>query len=285
LLRRVDSWAGGNSAVDLARAVCLAVMVEPGLLRRARHRLVPEATSGTESDLWFSPLVTTRNVTGIVLDPAVLAVLRDQLGEMPELALEARELITALHAGHPPAVRLEEEVIWTTVRLRDGATAAVDTLLRPAVKAMVVNPDGGRAMARWASQALRRLPDEVTRTEAAQLLGVGTALRLGSAASVARLGLPGSVTWLAPAVPQTTVRVGLELAAEGLRFVDPSASELVVELPDTVPLLIERLARRRLGAHRGGVSGAGHPCRPGIPDGRGPYPNPHRASISSRPDS
>ncbi len=61
--------ADGALAVTLARAVCLAVLVEPGLLRRARIALVPGASVGTESDLWFSPLVLTRNVTGIVLDP------------------------------------------------------------------------------------------------------------------------------------------------------------------------------------------------------------------------
>ena len=49
------------AAVRLARAVSLAVRVEPELLRRARLALVPGADAGTEADLWFSPLVVGAN--------------------------------------------------------------------------------------------------------------------------------------------------------------------------------------------------------------------------------
>ena len=245
LLERTAALTGGPQAVKLARAVCLAVLVEPGLLRRARIDLVPGADAGTESDLWFSPLVLTRNVTGIVLHPDVLTVLRQQLASEAGdrgLAGRARELVERLHAGHPPAMRLEEAVIWEAVRHADTALAPIDALLRMAVKAMATDPDEGWAIARWAAQAWWRLPDVATRTDAAHLLAVGAALRLGSAASVASLGdqtMPASLGWLAPHRLREAVPLGVELAAYGLRFTEPASGDLVVELPCTSPLVAE----------------------------------------------
>ena len=234
--------ADGALAVTLARAVCLAVLVEPGLLRRARIALVPGAGVGTESDLWFSPLVLTRNVTGIVLDPDVVAVLRQQLGADPEFAERARALVERLHRGYPPAVQLEEEIAWQAVRGGSTAGPDIEAGLRAAVKAMVTDPGGGRDVARWAAQAWRRLPETVTQTEAARLLAVGFALRLGTAAGVTSLGqqaMPASLGWLMPQGPAEWVQLGVRLAADGLRFVEPSADGLVFELPRTSPLVVE----------------------------------------------
>ena len=229
----------------LARAVCLAVLVEPALLRRARIDLVPGADAGTESDLWFSPLVLTRNATGFVLHPDALTVLRQQLAtdaSDPGFAGRARRLIRQLHAGHPPAIRLEEQVVWETVRHTGAASPPIEDLLRTAVKAMATDPDGGWAVARWAAQAWWRLPDVATRTDAAQLLAVGTALRLGTAANVAGFGqqnMPASLGWLAPRRAREPILLGVELAADGLRFDEPATDGLVVELPRTSPLVAE----------------------------------------------
>ena len=236
--------------VKLARAVCLAVLVEPGLLRRARIHLVPGADAGTESDLWFSPLVLTRNITGIVLDPDVLTVLRHQLAadrpmipnQDPEFADRARDLVARLHAGHPPALQLEEEVVWEAVRHGNAARSQIEARLRTAVKAMATDPDGGWDVARWAAQAWRRLPEVATQTDAAHLLAVGAALRLGTAASVAGFGeqkMPASLGWLTPSGSGTPILLGVELAADGLRFVEPATDGLVLELPRTSPLVLE----------------------------------------------
>ncbi len=250
LLNRAAARTGGGQVVRLARAVCLAVLVEPGLLRRARTHLVPGADPGTESDLWFSPLVLTRNTTGIVLDPDVLAVLRQQLAAEaenpesggPEFADRARDLVVRLHSGHPPAIRLEEDVVWESVRHRGTARSHIESRLRTAVKAMATDRDGGRAVARWAAQAWWRLPEVATQTDAAQLLAVGTALRLGTAVSVASFGeqqMPASPGWLTPSDPGTLVQLGVELTADGLRFAEPVTGSLVFELPHTSPLVVE----------------------------------------------
>jgi hypothetical protein len=251
--------AKGISVVKLARAVCLAVLVEPGLLRRARIQLVPGADAGTESDLWFSPLVLTRNTAGIVLDPEVLTVLRQQLAtdahdlqpEGPVFADRARALIARLHTDHPSAIQLEEEVVWEAVRHGTAAQTRIDARLRTALKAMATDSDESRHMARWAAQAWWRLPETVTHTDAARLLAVGAALRLGTAASVAGFGdqeMPASLGWLTPAGSRSPVLLGVELAADGLRFVEPADDGLTIELPRTSPLVVE------VGWHDGATS-------------------------------
>jgi hypothetical protein len=254
LVNRVIARTGGEHVVKLARAVCLAVLVEPGLLRRARAHLVPGADVGTESDLWFSPLVLTRNPTGIVLDPDVVTLLRQQLAtgaDGPEFADRAHDLVAWLHAGYPPAVRLEEEVVWETVRHGNAALSRVEARLRKAVKAMATDPDGGRDVARWVAQAWPRLPDTATRTDAAHLLAVGAALRLGTAAGVASFGkqkMPASLGWLTPSSPGVPILLGVELATDGLHFVEPATDGLILEMPRTSPLVLE------IGWHDGATS-------------------------------
>jgi tetratricopeptide (TPR) repeat protein len=245
LLQQAARRPDGEALLKLARAVCLAVFVEPGLLRQARVRLVPGVDAGTESDLWFSPLVLTRNVTGIVLDPDVLAVLRHQLAtgvEATDFTNRAHDLVERLHAGHPPALQLEEEVVWEAIRQGSTAGPRIEAQLRTAVKAMATDADGGWDVARWAAQAWRRLPDIATRTEAGQLLAVGSSVRLGTATSVAGFGdrrMPTSLSWLMPSGADEPMLLGVELAVDGLRFIKPAVDGLVLQLPRTSPLVLE----------------------------------------------
>jgi tetratricopeptide (TPR) repeat protein len=245
--RLLETQRSGR-VLRLARAVSLAVSVEPALLRRARVVLVPGADAGTESELWFSPLVLTRNATGLVLDPDALAVLRSDLATGVEgsgFATRAHEVVEELHADLPDALGLEEDLIWAAVRHEAGeeslepATAA----LRLALASMLEHEDGGRRVARWASQALGRLPDSVTATEAAKLLAVGASLRIGQAGAAARIAeqrLPASISWLVPSeAVANPVELGVELADGGLRFVEPTPGALIVELPSTSPVVAE----------------------------------------------
>ncbi len=89
----------------------------------------------------------------------------------------------------PARGKLEEEIAWQAVRGGSTAGPDIEAGLRAAVKAMVTDPGGGRDVARWAAQAWRRLPGTVAQTEAARLLAVGFALRLGtSSTGVTSLG-------------------------------------------------------------------------------------------------
>ncbi|MFI7599970.1 toll/interleukin-1 receptor domain-containing protein [Actinoplanes sp. NPDC049681] len=245
LIAEMATQPHGDQQVRLARAVCMAIFVEPGLLRRARLDLVPGADLGTESDLYFGPLVQTRNVTGVVLDPEVLVVLRRQLAQGvagPGFVRRSRELITRLHHRYPSALRTEEEIVWLSVADPPGATERMESLLHRAVRTMVMDPHQGREVARWAAQAWGRLPESSRRTEAARHLAVGSSLRTGSvigAALPGAAGLPDGTRWLAPQnLP--TVEVGITAHGDGLKIVAPSArGALVVRLPRTVPLVLE----------------------------------------------
>ncbi|MCA1701858.1 MAG: hypothetical protein LC808_00720 [Actinobacteria bacterium] len=241
--RQVIERAGGGQFVALARAVAPAVFVEPGLLRHARLTLLPGTGIGVESELWFSPLVLTRNATGVVLDPDVLTALREQLAQGDAgFAERACRLVRGLHEHYPATLRLEEELVWESIQ--PGAAGRIERKLRPAVKALTEHPDGGHNVARWAAQAWHRLPESVRETEAAQLLAVASSLRIGRAIGTARPGdhgLPAtSLTWLRPSSEnRPDHRIGLRLATDGLRFVAPDGERLVLELPATSPPVVE----------------------------------------------
>jgi hypothetical protein len=233
---------GGERAIELARAVCIAVIVEPALMRRARRVLVRRADAGAESDLWFSPLVLTRNVTGLVLDPDVLHALRTRLAEAKEwkFADRAYALVQNAHEQHPDALQLEEAMIWASIVYeRDPAPLAdLEHRLKAGVKAMHTAPDGGRRAARWVAEAWPRLSESARGSEAALLLAAGASLRLGDARSlVGEGGLPDKLGWLAPR--GETVELGVELLADGLRFVQPNGDDQRLVLPATSPLILE----------------------------------------------
>jgi hypothetical protein len=247
LLARTADMARGERTVTLALALCLAVRIEPGLLRLARRRLVPGADAGAESDLWFSPLVQTRNLTGVILDVDALAALRRRLARgagSESFADDAHALIEEAHADYPEALKLEERLVWQAVAIeRDPQHAATfEAELRAALKALATDPDGGRWAATWVAQAWRRLPAPVLQTDAAKLLAIGASLRLGSAMPVTGLDtatLPTGLGWLTPLSATEPVRIGVEVTGSTLRFVESTDDGDVLELPPTTPLVAE----------------------------------------------
>src|SRR5262249_46500042 len=98
-------------AVHLARAVSLAVRVEPELLRKIRLEIFPGMEAGAEADLWFSPLVDAQSPLTMVLFPEVQEILREQLAMNKDLLDRSRQIIQEIHCNAPPAIRLEEEII------------------------------------------------------------------------------------------------------------------------------------------------------------------------------
>lgn len=237
---RLES-ARAELVLRLARAVSLAVIVESGLLRRARLQLVPGADAGIESDLWFSPLVWTRNPSAIVLDPDALEALRSQLAS--DEATRARSLVTELHASHPSTLRLEEDLVWQAIRHRSGLEpmSVIEEGVREAIRGMVHHEDGGRGVASWADQAMLRLPEVVRSTSSAQELAAGAALRVRRRLSPRGdepVPLPASLAWLAPSDLQM-YDVRVEAADGALRFVEADDDQPALTLPRTSPLMVE----------------------------------------------
>jgi hypothetical protein len=240
LLALAAAGRNGDDVVELARAVCLAAIVEPALLRAARREVLHSGDAGLESDLWFSPLVATRNAQGIALAQDVLHVLREQLAQDETFARDARRVLERLHAQQRPAIQLEETLIWEAVRAdEDAARGGIDEALQRAARAMKHDDDGGRAAARWTAHAWPRLPDEVTRTETAQLLAAGVFQRLGVGGLLEGDALPQDVGWLAPEGwnEDDLIPIGVEVTIDALRFVEPGAR--AIKAPPTTPVLVE----------------------------------------------
>src|SRR6476659_7502494 len=76
----VDTFEAAHPDVyQLAKAVSIAVRVEPELLRRVRLQLLPEIYAGAEADLWFSALVQSQTPLAMTFIPEVVDVLRATL--------------------------------------------------------------------------------------------------------------------------------------------------------------------------------------------------------------
>ena len=68
---------------ELAILASLAGRVEPQLLRALRLNLAPHRVAADEADLWFSPIVQSKAVTGLIFRPDVLPDLQQALVEDP----------------------------------------------------------------------------------------------------------------------------------------------------------------------------------------------------------
>jgi len=240
--------------VELALAVALAVRVEQPLLRSARLRLCPRLDAGAETGLWFSSLVSSSSASAFVIDHEILAHLREELRQRPQSWLRmARNIVADAHAQEADSLRLEEEIIWLSVR--DGAFAApeIDRRLRSAVKAMVNGPDQGLEVARWANRALLSLPETALQTESAALLAVGTASRLKTNSRNTDWGslsdLPQGADWLVPrgsTVAPTGIGVRLRLGDYNKSIADFDGS-LSMHPKDPWALYLRGIDKIRLG--------------------------------------
>jgi hypothetical protein len=228
------------AALRLARVAALAARVEPELLRALRLRLVPEADSGAEADLWFSPLVQVQGASALVLEPEVVEALRQELAGDQPLLDRAWDELQRVHRDAPATVRLEEEVTYLALSNREDAAARIDELLRSAVVALV--REDRRGLADWALRALPRLPPRALETEAAWMLALGAGSRLGGRRILGDLPgntLPGWLPWvMADGMPMAPV--GVRLVGQVVELGPPTLDGAhSIEVPRTSPLLIE----------------------------------------------
>jgi hypothetical protein len=162
--------------VALAEAAALAARVEPELLRALRLSCVPGADASVEAELWFGPLASVRSPGVLALDGEVVTELRRQVAldlRGPLEAPGARERVEAIaaeiarvHAGAPPLLRLEEELIAGLVLGRDPEE--LDLRLRSVLGAMAHQRARRGSLASWAWAALGG--DPYRRVRAQQLV-------------------------------------------------------------------------------------------------------------------
>jgi hypothetical protein len=241
---RIEEMAEQNrQAVNLARLLSFAVLIEPALMRAMRLELLPQADVSAEADLWFGPLVQTRSRDGIVLLPDVAERLRS--GLQAKLARRCWCITKRLHDYLPPAMRLEEELNWLSLDPTGNAQAITDRL-QSALTALI--GQAREEVANWAGRALPRLPQAVRDTDGAAMLAVASDLRLGRTRTlIEHLSGRRIPPWFANVVPVDLARVELGVSASTLGLtLDPMPASYAhrITVPDTDPRVVQITVRR-----------------------------------------
>lgn len=229
------------ASVDLARPLALAVSIEPALLRAMRRLWLPAAGAEAESALWLGPLVETRTPTLITLHTGLRDHFLDELAALhanPQSRSRveaARALVTRAHQGFSPALQLEEELVWSSIRGDEEAmSAAVDQVLAAYA--------GGQrnGLEQWAARAWSRLPLRVRNAAAGAALfemarksALPVRLARGPEATPARAE---SVALIAARLPQTQLGVARHGTTLQIGEVELGYS---IAVPNTAPILVQ----------------------------------------------
>ncbi|HSK03492.1 MAG TPA: hypothetical protein VK932_19705 [Kofleriaceae bacterium] len=243
--------------VALAEAAALAARVEPELLLALRLRCVPGADASVEADLWFGPLAGVRSPGVLALDGEIVTELRrgvalDLRGPME--APGAREHVEAIaaviarvHAGAPPLLRLEEELIAGLVLGRDPEE--LDLRLRSVLGAMAHQHARRSSLASWAWAALPRLPLDHMVLPSAGALCVATGLTMQQPMPVPPRMVAGALACVPAELAEVTGHVELAVSRTGPWLVlshvaeDDAAAAVPprrrIRLPATTPRYVE----------------------------------------------
>jgi hypothetical protein len=231
--------------VELATLACLAVHIEPELLRAIRLDAAPHLDAGVEADLWFSSLVESRGPDGIVLHAEIAAILRDRLRKRLRAAGHepVKRAWAAVERHHPttsPALALEERIAWLAIQDDKEVTQEIEAELGKALVALAHEQRTG--IADWLVGAWARLPAEARRSQAGWLLTQVAAPILGTS-KVHPEDLPEDIL----DVDLSGVLGGLDDVELGVRFTEgvlelgdvPGERAVAIHVPDTDPRVIE----------------------------------------------
>jgi hypothetical protein len=230
--------------VRLARLVSLAVRVERHLLRRLRLELLPGVDVGSEADLWFSSLVESRGSGSFVIGAAVALLLRRDLANDPATFARAASITKIEHRHLPASIQLEEQVHAIAAQGGDDVLSRIDAAMSPALRALREGGEHGKEVARWAMRALPRFDPIVRESTMALALLLGASALLGGRRIVrertsSRVSLSRFAWAIPPAALSERVRVAMEVTDNTVRFVDDTGNQPVLELPSTIPRLLE----------------------------------------------
>ena len=229
-----------DAVTRLAAVVSLAARIEPELLRAARLRLLPDVNASAEGDLWFSDLVASRSARRVLLDPTVASSLRESLANDPAMLNAARAVVAETHADAPPAIQLEEEILYLALT-GAGVADAINTKLTSVLSAIA--NEGRRGLIDWAARALPAMPVIVQNTTAAAALRLvaGGQKQTSDAVHVSRD--PALAALVDRALPKTNVFARLVPREAGGTCVEISHTQRPesheIELPKTKPLIVE----------------------------------------------
>ena len=234
--------AFNRDALRLARLACLAVRVEPHLLRALRRALLPMADLSAELDLWQSPLVRLRNSTAMVFEPEALNRLRDALATDPQRHA-ALEVTRACFEAHPPLARLDIELNALPVIEPEIGDARIDAAFAPLLATLRAGGEPALRAASWLLQSVPRWHPRLLASNAGWAARLGASALLGGRQLTAGLP-PKSVAGaqLAAAMPSDAIerrRLGVTMTRQRLAFTLPEdARGAVLEVPVLSPSLL-----------------------------------------------
>ncbi|GAB6909570.1 hypothetical protein DESC_830028 [Desulfosarcina cetonica] len=222
------------AVVVLARHLSIAVRIETELIRAMRLRVMPGEEAGVESDLFFSSLVQTRDVSAITLIPEVRSCLHDELSHrQAELDL-AHHVIAAAHRDMDAVISLEEAVVYYSLRGDWEAYRNMQIELGTLFQALTqdsVDSD----LVRWTAGAFLRLTDRARQSRAGQTL----MRTLDHHIDLLRGGTPSSDLPGVGGLP-SAVTIGFRTGPKGIELSFPPATGwLALEMPGPLPLSID----------------------------------------------
>ncbi len=222
--------------IDLARHLSLAVRIETELLRAMRLRALSGVEAGVEADLYFSPLVQTRDVNAITLVAEVRELLHQELAQHKDELELAREVIESAHGPLDAAILLEERVAYHA--LRDDQQAYADMQRQLGQLILELEPkEVDPGLLGWAADAYARLPERARNSQAGRQLsgllsGHLDSLGVELPAVQARRGAAGSRL--------ATMRLGFRAGGDAVELCFPHrAGWTEVEILAADPLSLE----------------------------------------------
>lgn len=221
--------------VDLARHLSLAIRIESELLRSMRLRAMSRVEAGVEADLYFSPLVQTRDVNAISLIPEVREQLYRELAQHKDELELAREVIESAHEAMDAAILLEERVVYHALRDDQAAYGDMQRQLGQMILELEQN-EVDHDLLGWAADAHARLPERARNSQAGRQL---TGLLSGHLESLG-VKLP-QVTGAARATGSSisTTSLGFRFFGDGVELCypyDPDWTEVEILAADPLSL-------------------------------------------------
>ncbi|SKA75895.1 GAF domain-containing protein [Thiothrix eikelboomii] len=226
-----------------AQVLALALRIDSRLLRNLRLRFLPKSSVELETELWFSPLIHTRNVQAATMYSGIARALCDALkNENLERFASAKTEIGKLTRHWPETDRIEQEMRWAVL---EGDEQALKNNVQRILKTLTV-AEGDvekRELARWVKGTLPILNGTKQADTGQQWLSQYVVASLGLAgnwwAENAELQpLPAVLVSALPTVKKQ--KIGLRLRPGILEVLNPEKGlemiEISVPLPTTVIL-------------------------------------------------
>jgi formylglycine-generating enzyme required for sulfatase activity len=227
----------------LLQVLALPQRIEPLLLRNARLIFAPGSDTELESEIWFHPMIQTRNAKAIVLRSGIARALADRLAdEDNDLYNNAKRFIEEHTRQWPEPDRIEFDLRLAARTqdfnaLKKGFQRMLNTLVN------VGDDTERRELARWIKGALPTLMSNVTNTDEPNWLYQYVSAALGSAGQ--QLKNTSSQTtlpdWLAAVLPSgKEQKFALQIRPGVLEVLNPTQGghPITLTLPLPTPVLL-----------------------------------------------